>query len=231
MFSQEKTHENEGENKLSKKLMLLVALSLAFAAMFMFAGPASAQTACPPGQTPSPVFTHPGGPTVDQHFVCVPIATTVVTPTTPVDGFVDGFAEPAQEFSIRRVESGPCNETARINNAGNNVNLSAPVQQVCNTGNVLNEQGVVTDGTGFGTGFTTPFINDGCFDRFVDIDGVVRCRDGVVFDGGFDGVFFDDFDNRDINLEGSTLTVGGDLNSTATQTIEQAAAAGPVLRG
>ena len=233
MFSQEKTHENEGENKLSKKLMLLVALSLAFAAMFMFAGPASAQTTdptCPPGTTPTFVFNRADNP-IDGHFVCVPTS-TVVTPTFPVvDGFVDGFVEPAQEFSIRRVESGPCNETARINNAGNNVNLSAPVQQVCNTGNVLNEQGVVTDGTGFGTGFTTPFINDGCFDRFVDIDGVVRCRDGVVFDGGFDGVFFDDFDNRDINLEGSTLTVGGDLNSTATQTIEQAAAAGPVLRG
>ena len=65
-----------------------------------------------------------------------------------------------EEFSIRRVESGPCNPNTSINNSGSNVNLSAPVQQVCNTGNVLNEQGVVTDeGTGF---FTTPFfIDDG----------------------------------------------------------------------
>ena len=136
---------------MSKKLMLLVALSLAFAAMFMFAGSASAQTSCPPGTTPTFVFNRADNP-IDGHFVCVPIS-TVVTPTFPVvDGFVDGFVEPAQEFSIRRVESGPCNETARINNTGNNVNLSAPVQQVCNTGNVLNEQGVVTDD---GTGFVT----------------------------------------------------------------------------
>jgi len=232
VFSQEKTHENEGENKLSKKLMLLVALSLAFAAMFMFAGSASAQTSCPPGTTPSTVFNAAGNP-VDRHFVCVPTS-TVVTPTFPVDGFVDGFVEPAQEFSIRRVESGPCNETARINNTGNNVNLSAPVQQVCNTGNVVNEQGVVTDGTGFGTGFTTPFVDDGCF---IDIDGFVVCPtfrdDGLRFvDGGFgDGVFFNDFDDGDINLEGSSITLSPTLTSDTTQTINQAAAAGPVLRG
>src|SRR5919199_6666164 len=165
--------------------MLLVALSLAFAAMFMFAGSASAQTSCPPGTTPSTVFNAAGNP-VDRHFVCVPTS-TVVTPTFPVDGFVDGFVEPAQEFSIRRVESGPCNETARINNTGNNVNLSAPVQQVCNTGNVLNEQGVVTDGTGF----NTPFVDGVCFDEF---GNSISCDNGVVFVDGFrhDGVVFVD---------------------------------------
>jgi hypothetical protein len=233
VFSQEKTHENEGENKLSKKLMLLVALSLAFAAMFMFAGPASAQTTdptCPPGTTPTFVFNRADNP-IDGHFVCVPIS-TVVTPTFPVvDGFVDGFVEPAQEFSIRRVESGPCNETARINNAGNNVNLSAPVQQVCNTGNVLNEQGVVTDGTGF----NTPFVDGVVVCGVDDVGNSIFCDDGVVRHGGLvfgDGGFVDGFNtNGDIDFEGSSINLAPTLTSDTTQTINQAAAAGPVLRG
>src|SRR5918911_1759307 len=103
--------------------MLLMALSLAFAAMFMFAGPASAQTAdptCPPGTTPSTVFNAANRP-IDRHFVCVPIATTVVTPTTVAP--FEAVPAVEQEFDIRRVTSGPCNETARVNNTGNNVNL------------------------------------------------------------------------------------------------------------
>ena len=214
--------------------MLLMALSLAFAAMFMFAGSASAQTTCPPGTTPSTVFNAPGNP-VDRHFVCVPVGTTTVV---PVDGFVNGFdGVPTQEFNIRRVSSGSCNPNTSINNTGNNVNLSAPVQQVCNTGNVVNEQGVVTDGTGF----NTPFVDGGCFDEF---GNSIFCNDGfrdngIFVDDGFrdngifvdgfrDGVFFDGLNTAgDIDLTGSTLTVGGDLNSTATQTIQQAATVRP----
>jgi hypothetical protein len=180
--------------------MLLVALSLAFAAMFMFAGPASAQTTCPSG------FVLVDG-------VCVPTTNTIAVP-------VDTFG-PSQEFSIRRASSGAANPTTRISNTGDNVNLSAPVQQIVNTGNVLNEQGVVTgpgtgtgcvDNFGFDCGFTTPFVDDG----------------RVIFvDDGIGGPFFGDFDRvGDLDITGSTLTVGGDLNSTATQTIEQAAAAG-----
>ena len=65
-----------------------------------------------------------------------------------------------EEFSIRRVESGAASPTTTVNNAGDNSNLAPSSQQTVNTGNVLNEQGVVTDdGTGF---FTTPFfIDDG----------------------------------------------------------------------
>lgn len=67
-----------------------------------------------------------------------------------------------EEFSIRRVESGAASPTTTVNNTGDNSNLAPTSQQTVNTGNVLNEQGVVTDdGTGF---FTTPFfIDDGGF--------------------------------------------------------------------
>ena len=212
--------------------MLLMALSLAFAAMFMFAGSASAQTTCPPGTTPSTVFNAPGNP-IDRHFVCVPVGTTTVV---PVDGFVNGFdGVPTQEFNIRRVSSGPANPTTTINNTGSNVNLSAPVQQVANTGNVVNEQGVVTGpGTGFNNncvddfGFAVDcgFVNDGFIDHnngCVDANGfLVSCG----FFGGFDGI--DGFNGTgDIDITGSTLDISPSLTSNATQTINQAAAAGP----
>ena len=64
-----------------------------------------------------------------------------------------------EEFSIRRVASGAASPTNTVDNTGSNSNLAPASQQTVNTGNVLNEQGVVTDGTGF---FTTPFfIDDG----------------------------------------------------------------------
>jgi hypothetical protein len=214
--------------------MLLMALSLAFAAMFMFAGSASAQTTCPPGTTPSTVFNAAGNP-VDRHFVCVPVGTTVVTPTTAFPTEVVPAVE--QEFDIRRVTSGPCNPNTSINNTGNNVNLSAPVQQVCNTGNVVNEQGVVTNGTGF----NTPFVDGVCFDEFgnficdngfrdngIFVDDGFR-DNGIFVDDGFrNGVFFDGFNTAgDIDITGSTLDISPSLTSDATQTINQAAAAGP----
>jgi hypothetical protein len=63
-----------------------------------------------------------------------------------VDG-VDGAAPASQEFSERRITSGAANPTTSISNTGDNVNLCAPVQQVVNTGNVANEQGVVLSGS------------------------------------------------------------------------------------
>src|ERR671938_14781 len=48
-----------------------------------------------------------------------------------------------QEFSERRITSGAANPTTTIRNTGDNANLCTPVQQVSNTGNVANEQGVV----------------------------------------------------------------------------------------
>jgi hypothetical protein len=210
---------------LSKKLMLLVALSLAFAAMFMFAGPASAQTTVLDGVDGTPPC--PAG-TVQIDGRCV--FTTTVTPTTAVP--VETFG-PSQEFSIRRISSGAANPTTRISNTGDNVNLSAPVQQTVNTGNVVNEQGVVTGpGTGFNNecvdafgnlvscGFNDGFIgnNDVCVDVFGNL---VSCGFNDGFIGGFDGFNTD----GDINLEGSSINLSPALTSDTTQTINQAAAA------
>ena len=63
------------------------------------------------------------------------------------DRDLDGAAPASQEFSERRITSGAANPVTRISNTGDNVNLCAPVQQVANTGNVANEQGVVLSGS------------------------------------------------------------------------------------
>ena len=68
------------------------------------------------------------------------------------DGINDGFlvSDPfddsgavSQEFSQRRIRSGAASPSVNISSTGDNVNLCAPVQQVANTGNVVNQQGVV----------------------------------------------------------------------------------------
>ena len=48
-----------------------------------------------------------------------------------------------QEFSERRDTSGSASPKAAVSNTGDNANLCPTVQQVANTGQVLNEQGVV----------------------------------------------------------------------------------------
>ena len=63
---------------------------------------------------------------------------TMVTMSAPV--MAQDFG---QEFSERRISSGAANPTTTIRNTGDNANLCPTVQQVSNTGNVANEQGVV----------------------------------------------------------------------------------------
>src|SRR5919199_4306519 len=54
------------------------------------------------------------------------------------------IAQPiTQEFSERRATSGAATPKTEISNKGNNVNLCAQLQQAVQTGQVLNEQGVV----------------------------------------------------------------------------------------
>jgi hypothetical protein len=116
------------------------------------------------------------------------------------DGF-DGAAPASQEFSERRITSGAANPTTRISNTGDNVNLCAPVQQVANTGNVANEQGVVEDNSnGFSTnGFTTDGFGFFPSDNF-----------------GF---------GSDLDFEGSNITIEPSTTADCTQTIDQAATA------
>ena len=49
----------------------------------------------------------------------------------------------SQEFSERRITSGAATPSTSISNTGDNANLCPTTQQVVNTGNVANEQGVV----------------------------------------------------------------------------------------
>ena len=53
------------------------------------------------------------------------------------------LAQVSQEFSERRDTSGTATPKVAISNKGNNVNLCTALQQAAQTGQVLNEQGVV----------------------------------------------------------------------------------------
>ena len=53
------------------------------------------------------------------------------------------LAQVAQEFSESSTKSGAATPKVEIKNSGNNVDLCPTSQQIVNTGNVLNEQGVV----------------------------------------------------------------------------------------
>ena len=53
------------------------------------------------------------------------------------------LAQVSQGFSERRDTSGSATPKVEVSNKGNNVNLCAQLQQAVNTGQVLNEQGVV----------------------------------------------------------------------------------------
>src|ERR671933_1182206 len=90
-------------------------------------------------------------------------------------------AQVGQGFSERRITSGKASPSTRISNTGDNVNICAPIQQVVNTGNVANEQGI------------------------------------TAYESRLDDV---DFEGSDITLEPSETV-------ECTQSIEQAAAAGP----
>src|ERR687885_1684736 len=98
-----------------------------------------------------------------------------------------------QEFSERRITSGAASPSTKISNSGNNVNLCPTVQQIANTGNVANEQGVSQYNTGNNPGI------EGYRSRFFD--------------------FFDDFDEGDINFEGSSINIDGTVSGECTQTI------------
>src|SRR5918911_54420 len=60
-----------------------------------------------------------------------------------VGAAVPALAQVSQEFSERRITSGPASPKVEIKNSGDNVNECGPIQQIAQTGNVANEQGVV----------------------------------------------------------------------------------------
>src|ERR687886_656532 len=71
------------------------------------------------------------------------------------DGFIfeepffvpEGTVPASQEFSESRITSGSAAPSFTLSNSGDNANLAPTDQQVVNTGNVANEQGVVQSGS------------------------------------------------------------------------------------
>ena len=102
-----------------------------------------AGTPCPPGTVAGRTFTNPREVVIE----CVaglpaPLLAPGGVGTSP-STTAAGCSPASQEFSERRITSGPASPTTRIANEGNNVNLSPTAQQTAQTGNVANEQGVV----------------------------------------------------------------------------------------
>jgi hypothetical protein len=122
------------------------------------------------------------------------------------DNFVGNVGPADQEFSIRRISSGAAAPVTNISNTGSNANLCPTVQQVSNTGNVVNEQGVVQDSNGFAP------VNDNEFGFFPDSRFDFIPVDNFGFGGG------------DIDFTGSEINIAPAVSSSCTQTIEQAAA-------
>ena len=110
-----------------------------------------------------------------------------------------------QGFSERRITSGAANPTTTIRNTGDNANLCTPVQQVSNTGNIANEQGVVEGPNGFSP------VNNGFF----------------PVDNGFfpNDKFGSGFGNGELDFEGSTIDIAPTETASCDQTINQAASA------
>lgn len=68
--------------------------------------------------------------------VCVAMILLVVIAVAPA-------VAADQSFSASDIESGNANPSVSIKNTGDFVNLCTPIQQVANTGNVVNQQGVL----------------------------------------------------------------------------------------
>jgi hypothetical protein len=124
--------------------------------------------------------------------------------------FANAQADPDQEFSARRVASGAARPVAGVSNSGDNSNICAPILQVINTGNVLNQQGVLQLLRELSKeGLLAPVL----FDKQGNPVQAFRNPDDLVD-------FLDDL----IDLEGSSIDEQASLEVNCDQTIEQAEA-------
>ena len=110
-------------------------------------------------------------------------------------------AQGSQEFSESRNRSGAATPVAGVSNSGDNSNICAPILQVINTGNVLNEQGILQA--------LAPII----FDQYGNPLQIFRNPDDLS-----------DFVDDVLDLEGSSIDMAPSLDVNCDQTIEQAAA-------
>ena len=116
-------------------------------------------------------------------------------------------AQASQEFSERRDTSGANTPAAGVNNAGDQSDICTPVLQASNTGNVLNEQGILQ--------FLAPIFAPIFFDQY---------RNPLFVFGSPDD-FVDSLD--DLDVTGSSIDMEPTLGANCDQTIEEAAAADP----
>ncbi|HZB84330.1 MAG TPA: hypothetical protein VE288_15955 [Rubrobacteraceae bacterium] len=124
--------------------------------------------------------------------------------------FAYAQADPDQEFSARRVTSGAATPVADVSNSGDNSNICAPILQVINTGNVVNQQGVLELLRELSKeGLLAPTL----FDKQGNPVQAFRNPDELVD-------FLDDL----IDLEGSSIDEQASLEVNCDQTIEQAEA-------
>ncbi len=107
---------------LSKRIMLVLSL---VGLMAIAALPALAQ----------PIFVNGGGPFFNNPFN---------------NTFNNGQSGVSQSFRESNIRSGSSNPSFTFDNSGSNVNACPTVQQVSNTGNVANEQGVTQYNTDTG---------------------------------------------------------------------------------
>ena len=112
-------------------------------------------------------------------------------------------AQASQEFSERRDTSGANTPAAGVSNAGDQSDICTPVLQGSNTGNVLNEQGIL------------PVLAPILFDEYGD----------PLFVFGIPDDFVDSLD--DLDVTGSSIDMEPTLGANCDQTTEEAAAADP----
>src|SRR5919202_6141764 len=112
-------------------------------------------------------------------------------------------AQASQEFSERRDTSGAATPAAGVSNAGDQSDICTPILQASNTGNVLNEQGILQ--------VLGPILLDQYGNR--------------LFVFGSPDDFADFFD--DLDVTGSSIDMEPTLGANCDQTIEEAAATDP----
>jgi hypothetical protein len=118
------------------------------------------------------------------------------------------YAQADQELSARRVTSGAARPVAGVSNSGDNSNVCAPILQVINTGNVLNQQAVLQSLRDLSKqGLLAPVL----FDKQGNPLRTFRNPDQLVD-------FLDDL----IDMEGSSIDEQASLEVNCDQTLEQA---------
>ena len=107
----------------------------------LISAPDGLNTADNPSSSPD-VGSSGVGSSLDPNSVSSSGSDSSSTSTTIRSSDPDDPAPVSQEFSERRIASGKASPSSSFSNSGDNVNACPTTQQVVNTGNVANQQGV-----------------------------------------------------------------------------------------